>query len=303
MGLDYKETAYRNFPSMGTRMDMVFPETGNELADVLYLEIRNECKRIENALSIYEEDSLFSRINMSAGKSFTPMEKEWSDLFSKLVQANRQTKGYFDFTIGAFNPDPLLIHLKKYPVLKGMEYLEFDHSEKGIRITTPGMLIDSGSFGKGYALDRTWEILKRYEIENAFLSFGESSILCLGKHPAGNSWKVGIVDIFQGDRTVHTFMANDKSISISGNSPNNRKKYPDGHIVDPKSGVIISEYFTCAVIGEGCMDSEILSTAISICPGEEIQDILANFGNYKAVKIRYSDNEEPQIEQYNSFDE
>lgn len=303
MILDYKNSAYRNFSSMGTRMDLVFPETENELADMLYLEIKNECNRIENALSIYIQNSLFSRINLSAGKSFLPLEKEWYDLFKTLIEANRLTRGYFDFTLGAFNPDPSLAHWKKYPALKGLEYLEIDNSGMGIRIKNPGMIIDSGSFGKGYALDCIREILLKYGIKNAFISFGESSILCLGKHPAGNSWKVGIVDVLKGDRTIFTFSARDSSISISGNSPNNRRKYPEGHIVNPFTGVTISELFTCAVIGDGSMISEVLSTAVSACPGEEIPDILANFEDYRLIKIRYSDNEEPEIKQYNFLDE
>ena len=77
------------------------------------------------------------------------------------------------------------------------------------------------------------KILLKSKIFNAFISFGESSVLALGKHPYGDFWRVGIKDLFHDRKNAYVFDLLDGSVSTSGNSPNNEGKYPDGHVIDP----------------------------------------------------------------------
>ena len=50
-----------------------------------------------------------------------------------------------------------------------------------VRFASPGVAIDLGGIGKGFALDRAGELLARYGVASALLSAGSSSILAVGR--------------------------------------------------------------------------------------------------------------------------
>lgn len=52
------------------------------------------------------------------------------------------------------------------------------------------MTINLSGFLKGYALEKIRELLQQYEIENALVNMGNSSVLALGHHPLADGWKV-----------------------------------------------------------------------------------------------------------------
>ena len=55
-----ENNAYRYTMSMGTRLDVLMPGMEDETADTVFFNIRDEMERLENMLSIYREDSVFS---------------------------------------------------------------------------------------------------------------------------------------------------------------------------------------------------------------------------------------------------
>jgi thiamine biosynthesis lipoprotein len=78
------------------------------------------------------------------------------------------------------------------------------------------------------------------------------------------------------------------SVSISGNSPANNKKYQKGHILNPKTGNFIDKMAMVCVTGPSAFLAEILSTAL-FAQGDEIQqDIISDFEGYNAVFIDYT---------------
>ena len=78
--------------------------------------------------------------------------------------------------------------------------------------------LDFGGFGKGYFLKLCEKILREGGVDCAFVDFGSSSILGIGHHPYGDSWKVGLVNPFTR-LTVKEISLNDRSMSTSGNIP------------------------------------------------------------------------------------
>ncbi len=278
---------------MGTRLDILMPGTDDEPADQICKEIRIEMDRLEKMLSIYRNDSLFSFLNENAARSNCPVDQEVFDLFSQLAGFHHLTLGYFDITMGTGIDHSREVKEGQVPD----QGIVLDVANCTVGFNSPRINIDSGAFGKGLALNSIKKILGQSKIYNAFVSFGESSVLTLGHHPYGDHWKVGIKDMFRTDRNVFVFDINDGSVSSSGNSLNNETKYPEGHIVNPYSGNKVEGYQLVCVAGPDAMEAEVLSTALILAGDDERAVILGNFSGYTAVKISYpGKNADPVLE-------
>ncbi len=291
---------YRNLMSMGTRLDMVFTDISEEQADAVFHEVQNSLEKWEQKLSIYRDDSFFSRLNKKAYEEFIDLDDEISGLFSKLIEYHQLTNGYFDFTLGNISSHRFSDkEVDEFLSTDLTERIAFDPDKKQLKILHPLVLIDSGSFGKGLALDDIKKILLKHKIQNCFITFGGSSVAGLGRHTAADFWPVGISDFTDQSKNMYVFELKDSSLSISGNSLNNLKKFPEGHILNPKTGKRHKELELICVEGSSSFVDEILSTAIFACPEEMIKSICGNFPAYKIVKITYDrENKKSNITEY-----
>ncbi len=276
---------------MGTRLEMVLPGVDNEIADKIFEVIREDIDRHEKMLSIYIEDSEFSGINQNAGNAPHKVSSECFKLITSLITYHKLTNGCFDPTLGfvkndLFEPEDEEIQLITKIDIHNRIGLDFDNHTVSFRI--PGIKLDSGAFGKGYALDSLKKILLSYKINNAFISFGDSSVMTIGKHPAGEFWKIGIRDLADERSNAWIFEMNDGSVSTSGNTINNRRKNMGGHIFNPQNSSFEERQAVVSVKGPSAFETEILSTALFVANRDYRKEIMNNFPQYKAVELVYS---------------
>jgi thiamine biosynthesis lipoprotein len=74
----------------------------------------------------------------------------------------------------------------------GMQHVVLDDKRFTIRFDRPGMMIDLGSIGKGYALELATETLIEAGVQNALVHGGTSTVCAMGRPLGGEVWKVGI---------------------------------------------------------------------------------------------------------------
>src|SRR5207247_237458 len=104
------------------------------------------------------------------------------ELFRLLQQIKRlhdETTGAFDITIGPLMrawgfiggsgemPDPQQLEAARQCV--GMHLLEFDANHSSIRFARPGVMLDLGAVGKGYAIEKAAEILREAGVSSALI--------------------------------------------------------------------------------------------------------------------------------------
>lgn len=73
----------------------------------------------------------------------------------------------------------------------GYESVSLSEAENTVTIGEPGIVIDLGAVGKGYALDVAKEYLDEWNVDGAVVSVG-GSILVYGEKNDGSDWKIGI---------------------------------------------------------------------------------------------------------------
>jgi FAD:protein FMN transferase len=290
---------YRNMFSMGTRLDIVFPGVEDEMADRVFLLIKEELNQIEDKISIYRDRSEFSLINQIAPQRTCSVSAEIFNMIGRLVDLSLKTLGYFDFTLGMIgkehktNPD--IQSLNEFLTLPVDKRIQLDAQSQTVKFKGSYVKLDSGGFGKGLGLDMMKEVFERNKITTAFVNFGNSSVLGFGNHPYGDSWKTGIANIFLGNENVFAFDLKNTFMSVSGNTPQNLRKNKRGHIIHPRTGKPVEGLFQCAVSGENGLVTEVLSTALTCAPEHEWDSVMDNFPGYKAVFIEYDNHNKPNI--------
>lgn len=268
------DTQYRNFFSMGTRLDAVFIGVDDKHADNLSAQIKNDLDALENVLSIYRPESELSVLNRTAFKKDTPVSQDLFEAVSLCLEYYRLSGGIFDpgraamtayKTGGKSNEKEGVNSLLSS---SGMRLVEINEEKGSIRYHGENVKIDAGGFGKGLAMTKVNKILIAEDIVNALISFGESIILARGTHPHGDHWPVAVEGIFNKQSAVRIARLIDKSISTSGTGFVDASGIfrPSRNIINPYTGKAIEAPMTVSFISDDPLEAEILSTSLLIDP-------------------------------------
>jgi thiamine biosynthesis lipoprotein len=135
-------------------------------------------------------------------------------------------------------------------------------------------------------------LLKEKGIASAFISFGESSVSCLGKHPHGDYWPVGIQDFYQKDKSIATIKLVNQSVSTSGNMEVNN------HLIHPRTGTPRKEKMHISVKSSSAITAEVLSTALMLADDHQWEAMQEVFQEEEIIQIKYH-NKKADIYKYN----
>lgn len=230
----------------------------------------DEVKRLDDLLSNYKPDSEWSQINRTAAKQPVKVSAEMFQLLQRCVEYSRLSEGAFDITVG-----PLMKvwgfykgsgHLPHRPEVAaalgkvGYRNIQLDPAAGSVRFLRSGVEIDPGGIGKGYAVDRMVDVLKRNGVANALVAGSASSIFGLGAPPdEPRGWQVRIKDPWDQRKTLAEVWLKDMSLSTSGSYEKffraEGKMY--AHIMDPRTGYPAQGSVAVSVLAPRTLDSEV----------------------------------------------
>jgi len=214
-------TEYRNFFSMGTRLDAVFINVETYRVDEVAKNIRHLLDHVEATLSIYRKDSELSVLNATAHDKDIKVSPFLFETISQCRDYYELTGGVFDAGLGKITGstknrakgDKLN---KSLAGQSGMSLVEIDEKKQSVRYHGKNVLIDPGGFGKGLAMGKIKTMLLLENIDNALVSFGESTVLAMGRHPHGKHWPIAVADIYNKQSIVRMAKLSDNCLSSSG---------------------------------------------------------------------------------------
>ena len=190
----------------------------------------------------------------------------WRSLSAALSLA-RETDGAFDPTVGAITeplgltghaPDPE----RARPEAVGWWKARLEPESRTLLFATPGVLIDSGGFGKGEALDRALAELRRRRVVAARLNFGGQVSLLGTATSSGRRADLDDVSVAEprsgSSRELCRFSPGDRSVSTSGVSER------PGHILDPRTGRAARFAGSVTVVADTGIRADALSTALFV---------------------------------------
>lgn len=239
--------AVERFAAMGTRIEL--HRFGSGDPDALFA-ARCAIEAVDDALTIHRPSPVtVLNAQLMAGRSAAIDDPLLFDALVAIEAVHALTHGLFDPAVEDRADAP------------GWRAIMFDRDRARIEATQP-VALDFGGFGKGFALDRAGDVLRRAGIASAFLSAGESSIAVVGEHPLGGAWPVAVPHPLEPGRMLVELELRDQALSISatvgadapGRAP----------MVRPIDGAVVADPRTAIAVDASGARAEALSTALIV---------------------------------------
>ncbi len=296
----------------GTSYSIIYQDEGDR---DFQPEINRLLARFEKSLSVYDNDSIISRINRNEN---VEVDHYFKTVFNKAKQISELTHGTFDisaeplFKAWGFSSQERNIpdneKIKELRQYIGMEkiWLENDYIIK----SDPNIILNANAIAKGYSADLIADFLENKACENFLVEIG-GEIRVKGFNTEGQPWRVGIDrpaedNPIPGQNLEMVLNITDKAIATSGNY---RQFYiEDGqkvvHTIDPSSGYPVKHNLvSVTVVADECITADAFATAFLVVGIEKSLEWINEFPYLEAIFIS-NENEEfkvyctPDIQDY-----
>jgi thiamine biosynthesis lipoprotein len=210
------------------------------------------------------------------------------DLFRVLEASQKlaeKTDGAFDITVGPAvklwraarknHQMPSRDELAKARAAVGWQKLRLDSDHHTATLLAPNMKLDLGGIGKGFAGDEAVKTLKENGISIAMFEAGGDIVL--GDAPPGTKgWTIEIEQKIPRGPSRLT-LAN-CAISTSGDTEQfveiDGKRF--SHVVDPHTGIGLTNHFAATVVAPDGITSDSVSTALTVLGNNQSPSFLAS---------------------------
>jgi thiamine biosynthesis lipoprotein len=254
-----------------------------------------EIKRLEQLLSTWIPSSELSKVNAAAGRSAVKVSLETMVVVRKALQVAEMTDGAFNIAIGpainAWNisDDPRLPTSEELAALKPLVDLQYVHTdvwERTIHLQKPGMRIDVGGIGKGYAADQAVLVMKKAGAAAGVVALS-GDIKTFGRLPGGRRFPVGILHPRQEGEILAEIELEDEAISTAGDYERFFDK--DGiryhHILDPQTLQPARGCQSVSVIAKEGVWADGLDTGIFVLGAERGMELVEQLEDIEAIIV------------------
>ena len=242
-----------------------------------------EFRAVDDLLSIHRKDSALAQANAGQRAS-----NELQKIIQQSLAIARKTEGAFDPTIrplaelwGFIKKEGYRLPQKEElrEILPRVDYRKASISDDRFVFQSNGMSIDSGGFGKGYAVDRAIAVLKQHGINNAMVKAG-GDLRVIGLPPNQSHWNILIEDPEKKGQRV-TLHLKSGALSTSGNYENffevDGLRY--GHLLNPRTGLPVQGIAACTLTAPTCLESDAYATAACVLgPRKSMKQFALRYG-------------------------
>lgn len=267
-------------------------------------EIEAELKKVDSALSMFNPQSVISKINQ--GATSIPQTEEgrmFEEVVGLALNISKETDGAFDITVAPLvnlwgfgfktgeNPSKQKID----SLMQFVGYQSVSLNNKKVKKVHPNTMLDAAAIAKGYACDVVAQFLRNKGIQHFMVEIGGEVITC-GNSPKRIPWKIGVtkpvddsLNIQQEQQAV--LNVTDMAMATSGNYRNfyykGGKKY--AHTIDPKTGYPVQHSLLSAtVLAKDCATADAFATAFMVMGIDKAKTVLEKHPELMAYFI-YAD--------------
>ncbi len=232
---------------------------------------------LNGIMSDYDSDSELSRLSRTSGQGkAVPVS---STLWKVLVRAQEfaeRSDGAFDITVGPLvnvwrrarrqQELPLPEILAEMKARVGFKKLRLDPAQQTAELLVPEMRLDLGAIAKIFAVDEAIAVLKARGITRALVG-GSGDMTASDAPPGQPGWRIEVAALdAPGAPPPQIIWLKNRSIATSGDMFQRveiaGKRY--SHIVDPHTGLGLTDHSLVTVIADDGMTANGLSTSVSV---------------------------------------
>ena len=262
------------FNALGTKCLIKFRQPDERRALEFAAEALGWIGKFEAQFSRFLPDSMVSRINAAAGKTWVKTDAAMEQLLDIADGLFTRTNGILDSTmlplLHVWNWKtvhaklPCQAEVKSALALTGWKKVQ--RRPGAVFLPEAGMGLDFGGFGKEFAVDALVKIARLSGIKDALVDLGRD-IFAMGGNGAHPFWHVGIEDGNQPGSCWGGLAVSDLAVSASGDYArhfiHDGVRY--GHILDPRTGWPVANGMRAVtVVANSCLEAGIYSTAVFV---------------------------------------
>ncbi len=234
-------------------------------------------KQLNDLLSDYDSDSELSKLSQTSGQNQTvPVSDDLWRVLKKSQEFAGQSRGSFDITVGPIVnlwrkarrekrlPDPARLAEARTAV--GYTNLVLDEKGHTARLLIPNMRLDLGAIAKGYAVDEALKVLRAHHVKRALVAGGGD--MAAGDPPPGKKgWRIEVAPLdIPNPPPARFVLLKNHGLATSGDLFQrleiDGKRY--SHIVNPHTGIGLTDHSLVTVIAPDGITADGLSTAVSV---------------------------------------
>jgi thiamine biosynthesis lipoprotein len=267
--------------SMGVQVRLVVYAKDESSARSACKAAYDRVNALDAIMSDYQRDSELMRLCAGAGKGPVKVGDDLLRVLDYAQEVSRRSDGAFDVTVGPLvalwrqarktRVLPSLEQLAEVKSRVGWRLMKLNRARQTVELLKPGMKLDLGGIAKGYAGDEAIRVLHEQGIEIALFEAG-GDIVVSGAPPSTRGWNIELP-------TGRKITLANQAVSTSGDTAQyveiNGRRY--SHVVDPQTGLGLSEHFIATVIARRGMTTDAVSTAATILGPERGERLCKSF--------------------------
>ena len=284
-------------PHMGTLVRITVYAPGEQAAKDAFRAAFARIRDLDGILSDYRPDSELNRVTAAAVGRPIRVSADLSAVLAASQRLAHATGGAFDVTQGpvvrlwraarktARPPDAAAV--QEAAARSGYRKLHVDGAARTVMCDVPGMALDVGGIGKGYAASEALDALGRAGIRSALVAI--SGDLAFSEAPPGQrGWRIGVSPADPALSLPAVLELANAAVSTAGGSEQHLtaggRRY--SHIIDPSSGLGLVDDISVTVIARRGLEADGLDTAISVLGPERGLALIESSPGAAALIVR-----------------
>jgi thiamine biosynthesis lipoprotein len=251
--------------------------------------------QLEQITSDYRPDSELMQLCARGGESVR-VSPELFFLLQRSQDLARRSGGAFDISVGRYvalwrrarqsGIFPSATEVQPLREVSGWRKIHLDPKTQSVRLQETGMKLDLGGIAKGYAGDEALRVLREQGVTRALFQAG-GDIVVSGAPPGKKGWSI----VVPGDNgTRRTLTLGNAAVSTSGDLYQsvlfNGQRY--SHIVDPRTGLGLTQRFAATVVARDGVTSDSLATAACVLGPEQSHRLINSYNGAWGIIRRSS---------------
>ncbi len=264
------------FTGMGTLGSLIMPAGYASNAASWCVTVTTCVSRLEGHLSIFKPGSDLARLNASAGSEGIEVASDTMAVLKMGLQGSRDSGGAFDMTVGPLmalwgfrGSNSVLRVPMESERAETLQRVGAEHvviSGQTVRLDRPGVRLDAGGIGKGFAVDRCWDELRQQGAKSFLMNLG-GNMRASGQPSPDRPWSVGVRHPFDANGLLGRMRLPDgMAVATSGHYERfviiGGVRY--AHIMDPRTGAPVQGMAGVTVVAPTATEADILSTTLFV---------------------------------------
>jgi FAD:protein FMN transferase len=277
---------------MGVRTQIVLYAEDEHAASEAAAAAFERIGQLDAVMSDYRRDSELNRLCDRAGSGPIRASEDVFDVLSQSLAVSRASDGAFDVSIGplvqlwrqaradhALPPSTTIDDARRLVNFRNIVLIERDHT---VTLLKPGMRLDLGGIGKGYAAQRAVDLFRARGVTACLVALA-GDIAVGDPPPHERGWRIEVHQ--QSQAHSRWLILRNAAVSTSGDTEQFTEihgvRY--SHLIDPRTGLGVTSRIAVTVVASRGEIADGLSSAACVSGPEKIPSLIQSFHGSAAI--------------------